>query len=183
MKIYAAHGHRDFVICLGYKGYVIKEFFANYFLHVADVTFDIADNRMAVHQKGSETWRVTLVDTGEASKTGGRLKPVERYVAGERFCFTYGDGVASVDVCRLVDLFHKEAGRHRDGRCPPGRFGALDLEGTRVRGFVEKPAGEGGCINAGFFVLEPQVFRYRRAMRTSGSRAPRALACDGQLGA
>ena len=161
MKTYAAHGHRDFVICLGYKGYMIKEYFANYFLHMADVTFDLAENRMQVHQKASEPWSVTLVDTGEASQTGGRLKRVERYVADAPFCLTYGDGVANVDIGALVG-FHCQHGRLATVTAvrPPGRFGALALEGDHVRGFVEKPAGDGGWINGGFFVLQPEVLAY-----------------------
>ena len=161
MKIYAAHGHTDFVICLGYKGYMIKEYFANYFLHMANVTLHLAENRMEVHQKASEPWRVTLIDTGDASQTGGRLKRVEPYVSDGPFCFTYGDGVANVDIARLVE-FHRAGGRIATVTAvrPPGRFGALELEGDRVRGFAEKPAGDGGWINGGFFVLQPDVFRY-----------------------
>jgi glucose-1-phosphate cytidylyltransferase len=185
MKIYAAHGLTEFVVCLGYKGYVIKEYFANYFLHMADVTFDLAENRMEVHQKASEPWRVTLVDTGEASQTGGRLKRVERYVADAPFCFTYGDGVADVDIRRLVDF-------HRDGKRiatvtavrPPGRFGALAIDGERVAGFAEKPAGDGGWINGGFFVLEPKVFSYLGGDADVWEHGPlERLAADGQLGA
>src|SRR5688500_3470733 len=145
MKIYAAHGIDDFVICLGYKGYVIKEYFANYFLHLADVTFDLAANAMQVHQKATEPWRVTLIDTGEASQTGGRLKRAHPYVGNERFCFTYGDGVADVDVKALV-AHHAAGGRIATVTAvrPPGRFGALDLHEGRVTRFFEKPAGDGG---------------------------------------
>ncbi len=185
MKIYASHGLTDFVICLGYKGYMIKEYFANYFLHMADVTIDLADNRMDVHQKASEPWRVTLIDTGEASQTGGRLKRVEKYVSDAPFCFTYGDGVASVDVRRLIDC-HIEAKRIATVTAvrPPGRFGALALDGGRVTGFVEKPAGDGGWINGGFFVLDPQVFRYLHGDADVWEHEPLAdLARDGQLGA
>ena len=185
MKIYSAHGLNDFVICLGYKGYVIKEYFANYFLHMADVTFDLADNRMEVHQKASEPWKVTLVDTGEQSQTGGRLKRVERYVGDEPFCFTYGDGVSSVDIGKLV-AFHRAGGRTATVTAvrPPGRFGALGLDGDRVTGFVEKPAGDGGWINGGFFVLQPDVFRYLQGDADIWEHAPlENLAKDGQLGA
>lgn len=185
MKSYSHHGINDFVICLGYKGYVIKEYFANYFLHMADVTFDLAENRMEVHQKASEPWRVTLIDTGEASQTGGRLKRAERYVAGAPFCLTYGDGVANVDVGKLV-AFHKAGKRIATVTAvrPPGRFGALDLEGDRVRGFIEKPAGDGGWINGGFFVLEPEAFRYLEGDAVVWEYEPmQRLARDGQLGA
>ncbi len=185
MKIYAAHGLTDFVVCLGYKGYVIKEYFANYFLHMADVTFDLAENRMEVHQKASEPWRVTLVDTGDASQTGGRLKRVERYVSDDSFCFTYGDGVSSVDIGKLI-AFHKEGGRVATVTAvrPPGRFGALELDGERVTGFIEKPAGDGGFINGGFFVLEPSVFRYLKGDSDIWEHAPlEGLARDGQLDA
>ena len=185
MKIYAAHGHTDFVICLGYKGYMIKEYFANYFLHMADVTLDLADNRMEVHQKASEPWRVTLIDTGEGSQTGGRLKRVENYVSDAPFCFTYGDGVADVDVRRLVEC-HEKAGRIATVTAvrPPGRFGALDLDGDRVAGFAEKPAGDGGWINGGFFVLDPRVFRYLSGDADIWEHEPlQGLARDGELGA
>jgi glucose-1-phosphate cytidylyltransferase len=185
MKIYAAYGLNDFVICLGYKGYVIKEYFANYFLHMADVTFDLAENRMEVHQKTSEPWRVTLVDTGEKSQTGGRLKRVERYVSDAPFCFTYGDGVANVDIGKLVD-FHAQGKRLATVTAvrPPGRFGALAIERERVAGFVEKPAGDGGWINGGFFVLDPKVFRYLKGDGDVWEHAPlEGLARDGELGA
>jgi glucose-1-phosphate cytidylyltransferase len=185
MKIYAAHGHSDFVVCLGYKGYIIKEYFANYFLHMADVTFDLAENRMEVHQKASEPWRVTLVDTGDSSQTGGRLKRVEKYVAGEPFCLTYGDGVANVDIGKLVT--HHRAGKRIatvTAVRPPGRFGALALDGDRVRGFIEKPAGDGGWINGGFFVLQPEVFGYLKGDNDVWEYEPmEGLARDGQLGA
>ena len=185
MKIYAAHGLNEFVICLGYKGYVIKEYFANYFLHMADVTFDLAENRIEVHQKASEPWRVTLVDTGDASQTGGRLKRVERYVSDAPFCFTYGDGVASVDIGKLI-AFHRDGGRLATVTAvrPPGRFGALAIDGQRVSGFVEKPAGDGGWINGGFFVLQPEVFGYLEGDADIWEHEPlERLARDGQLGA
>jgi glucose-1-phosphate cytidylyltransferase len=185
MKIYAAHGLTDFVVCLGYKGYVIKEYFANYFLHMADVTFDLANNGIEVHQKASEPWRVTLVDTGDASQTGGRLKRVERYVKDAPFCFTYGDGVANVDIARLVE-FHRKGGRIATVTAvrPPGRFGALDIAGDRVTSFIEKPAGDGGWINGGFFVLQPEVFGYLEGDADIWEHEPlERLASEGQLDA
>jgi len=159
MKMYSAHGIEDFIICCGYKGYVIKEYFANYFLHMSDVTFDMQNNGMQVHQRKAEPWRVTLVDTGDETSTGGRLKRVADYVMDESaFCFTYGDGVSDIDIRKLVE-FH---GRHGGSATvtavqPPGRYGALDIRGTRVEGFIEKPRGDGGWINGGFFVLSPSV--------------------------
>jgi glucose-1-phosphate cytidylyltransferase len=161
MKIYAAHGIDEFVVCLGYKGYVIKEFFANYYLHSCDVTFDLGRNAVEVHQSKAEPWKVTLVDTGEATMTGGRLRRVLDYIGDEEFCFTYGDGVANVDVRALVD-FHRAKGTVATVTAvqPPGRFGALEMEGERVTGFAEKPHGDGGWINGGFFVLSPGVERY-----------------------
>ena len=185
MKIYAAHGHSDFVICCGYKGYMIKEYFANYFLHVSDVTFDLAKNAMEIHQHAAEPWRVTLVDTGDASQTGGRLKRVERYVSDAPFHFTYGDGVADVDIPRLLDC-HRRSGRIATVTAvrPPGRFGALSMEEDRVNGFAEKPLGDGGWINGGFFVLEPGVFRYLHGDADIWEHEPLdGLARDGQLGA
>jgi glucose-1-phosphate cytidylyltransferase len=185
MKIYAAHGLNDFVICLGYKGYMVKEYFANYFLHMADITFDLAENRMEVHEKASEPWRVTLVDTGDHSQTGGRLKRVERYVNGEAFCLTYGDGVADVDVGKLI-AFHRGGGRLATVTAvrPPGRFGALAVDGDRVSGFVEKPAGDGGWINGGFFVLQSQVFDYLKGDADVWEYEPmERLAREGQLAA
>jgi glucose-1-phosphate cytidylyltransferase len=160
MKMYSAHGIQDFVICCGYKGYMIKEYFANYYLHMSDVTIDMRDNRMEVHQQRAEPWRVTLVDTGEASMTGGRLGRVRAYVQDEEaFCFTYGDGVSDVDITASI-RFHRAHGKLATltATVPPGRFGALDLsEGGEVRRFVEKPRGDGGRINGGFFVLSPKV--------------------------
>jgi glucose-1-phosphate cytidylyltransferase len=160
LKIYSAHGINDFIICLGYKGYVVKEYFANYFLHTSDVTFDMVNNRMEVHERHAEPWRVTLVDTGENTMTGGRLKAVERFIDDdEPFCFTYGDGVANIDVAQTVD-FHRNHGLAATvcAVSPPGRFGALEINGERVTRFQEKPHGEGGMINGGFFVLNPSVF-------------------------
>jgi len=158
MKSYSAHGVNDFVICCGYKGYLIKEYFANYFLHMSDVTFDMQRNEMEVHERKAEPWRVTLVDTGEDTLTGGRLKRVARYVEGEEaFCFTYGDGVSDVDIAATL-TFHRTHGRMATVTAvqPPGRYGALQMEGAVVTGFVEKPRGDGGLINGGFFVLSPR---------------------------
>jgi glucose-1-phosphate cytidylyltransferase len=159
MKIYSAYGINDFIICCGYKGYVIKEYFANYFLHNSNVTFDMQKNQMQVHQQYAEPWKVTLVDTGENTKTGGRLKRVSEYVKDEEsFCFTYGDGVSSVDVSASIQ-FHQQQGTLATMTAvyPPGRFGALDIDQNRVTTFKEKPKGDGGMINGGFFVLSPKV--------------------------
>ncbi|PKR54575.1 glucose-1-phosphate cytidylyltransferase [Thalassospira marina] len=159
MKIYSAHGVNDFVICCGYKGYVIKEYFANYFLHMSDVTFDMQDNKMEVHQQKAEPWRVTLIDTGENTLTGGRLKRVSEYVKDDdAFCFTYGDGVCDLDISALIK-FHKGHGKSATVTAvqPPGRYGALEKTGIAVTGFSEKPRGDGGLINGGFFVLSPKV--------------------------
>ncbi|MDP3858299.1 MAG: glucose-1-phosphate cytidylyltransferase [Stagnimonas sp.] len=184
MKIYAAHGVNEFVICLGYKGYVIKEYFANYFLHMSDVTFDMAKNQMEVHHNNAEPWRVTLVDTGESTMTGGRLKRVKQYVEKEDlFCFTYGDGVGNVDIARTLS-FHKSHGRLATltGTQPPGRFGALGMEGDQIHSFQEKPMGEGGWINGGFFVLSPKVIDYIDDDASIWERAPlESLAAEGQL--
>lgn len=162
MKMYSKHGIDDFIICLGHKGYIIKEYFANYFLHMSDVTFDMASNEMIVHQKRAEPWSVTLVDTGETSMTGGRLGRVKKHLVGEEsFCFTYGDGVSTVDISATID-FHRAHGKAATltSAYPPGRFGVLDIENDRVTQFREKPHGEGGKINAGFFVLTQKVFDY-----------------------
>jgi glucose-1-phosphate cytidylyltransferase len=159
MKMYSAHGIDEFIICCGYKGYVIKEYFANYFLHMSDVTFDMRDNRMEVHRKKAEPWRVTLVDTGENTMTGGRLRRVGDYLRDEdAFCFTYGDGVSDVDIGATID-FHRSHGKWASitAVSPPGRYGALEMDGTSVTGFAEKPRGDGGLINGGFFVLSPAV--------------------------
>ena len=184
MKIYSAHGVNDFVICCGYKGYVIKEYFANYFLHMSDVTFDMAENRMTVHRQTAEPWRVTLVDTGENTLTGGRLKRVKEYLEGEEaFCFTYGDGVADIDIGRLI-AFHREHGKLATvtAVAPPGRYGALQREGNVVRGFVEKPRGDGSMINGGFFVLSPKVLSYIEGDRASWEGEPLVrIATEGQL--
>ena len=183
MKIYAAHGITEFVVCLGYKGYVIKEYFANYWLHTCDVTFDLAGNSVEVHQTSTEPWKVTLVDTGDDTMTGGRLKRALPYVDGGTFCLTYGDGVADIAVDRLL-AFHREQGTIATvtGVQPPGRFGALELEGARVHGFSEKPEGDGGWINGGFFVLEPGVERYLDGDATIWEREPlEGLARDDEL--
>lgn len=158
MKLYSAHGVNDFVICCGYKGYVIKEYFANYFLHMSDVTFDMTSNQMYVHEHHAEPWKVTLVDTGEKTLTGGRLKRVAPYIRDETaFCFTYGDGVADIDISAEI-VFHQRHGKWATVTAvqPPGRYGALHLQNARVTGFTEKPRGDGGLINGGFFVLSPK---------------------------
>jgi len=158
LKIYSHHGINEFIICCGYKGYVIKEYFANYFLHTSDVTFDMSDNSVQVHTRKAEPWKVTLVDTGDATFTGGRLARVRQYLDSEPFCFTYGDGVADVNVSKQI-AFHKQHGKLATVTAvqPPGRYGALLREGTRVQGFQEKPPGDGAWINGGFFVLSPKV--------------------------
>lgn len=183
MKIYSHHGINDFVICLGYKGYVIKEYFANYFLHMSDVTFDVARNHMEVHQNHGEPWRVTLVDTGADTMTGGRLRRVRKYLDNETFCFTYGDGVSDVDLRALIQ-FHRSHGKQATITAiqPPGRYGALNLEGQLVTSFQEKPAGDGGWINGGFFVVEPQAIDLIAGDQTSWEQEPlTTLASSGQL--
>lgn len=184
MKIYSAHGITDFIICLGYKGYMIKEFFANYFLHTADVTIDLARNKVEVHQARGEPWRVTLVETGAETMTGGRLKAVARFLDnGEPFCFTYGDGIATVDIAAQL-AFHKAHGRKATitAVSPPGRFGALEFEDDLVRSFREKPAGDGGLINGGFFVADPSVLDLVETPDTIWEREPlEKLAAAGEL--
>jgi glucose-1-phosphate cytidylyltransferase len=186
LKTYSHHGINDFVICCGYKGYVIKEYFANYFLHMSDVTFDMSKNSMEVHQRSAEPWRVTLVDTGEDTMTGGRLKRVANYVKDEEaFCFTYGDGVGDVNITELV-AFHKAQNVKATltGTIPPGRFGALDLNGDKVNSFMEKPKGDGAMINGGFFVLSPDVLDYIADDNTTWEREPlERLAQEGNLAA
>jgi len=185
MKIYSAHGIHDFIICLGYKGYVIKEYFANYFLHMSDVTFDMARNEMTVHERFAEPWKVTLVDTGEATMTGGRLQRVQPYLDDETFCFTYGDGLGDVDIKQLIE-FHRGQGKLATVTAvqPPGRFGSLVLEQDRVSGFQEKPRGDGNWINGGFFVLEPAVLGYLGDDATVWEQEPlEKLAGDNQLAA
>ena len=185
LKIYSQHGINDFVVCLGYKGYMVKEYFANYFLHTSDVTFDLANNRMDVHQQHAEPWRVTLVDTGDQTQTGGRLKRVENYLDGETFCFTYGDGLADIDITAQL-AFHKTRASLAT-MCavqPPGRFGAIDIQDNRITRFEEKPSGDGSWINGGFFILEPGVFDYIESDATVWERDPlEALARDGELSA
>jgi glucose-1-phosphate cytidylyltransferase len=185
MKSYSHYGFNDFVICLGYKGYMIKEFFSNYFLHTSDVTFDLAENKMHVHQNKSEKWRVTLVDTGEDTQTGGRLLRVKDYVKDEDFCFTYGDGVSDVNIADVVK-FHKEQKTYATLTSvqPPGRFGALSMDGHKILDFKEKPAGDGGWINGGYFVLSPKVFDYLKGDSDTWEREPmERLAKDKQLSA
>lgn len=184
MKMYSAHGINDFIICCGYKGYVIKEYFANYFLHMSDVTFHMAENRMEVHEKRAEPWNVTLVDTGDASMTGGRLKRVSEYVKDdEEFLFTYGDGVSDVDIKASID-FHKSHGKLATltATYPPGRFGALDIQNNQILSFKEKPRGDGALINGGFFVLSPKVIDLIDNDATTWEQEPlMALAEQGQL--
>ncbi len=184
LKMYSAHGVNEFVICCGYKGYVIKEYFANYFLHMSDVTFDMANNQMQVHERHAEPWKVTLVDTGDETMTGGRLKRVAPYVQDdEAFCFTYGDGVADVDITQQI-AFHREHGKWATVTAvqPPGRYGALSLEGSSVAGFTEKPRGDGGLINGGFFVLSSKCIELIDDDETSWEGAPlMQLASHGQL--
>ena len=183
MKTYSHHGINDFVICLGYKGYVIKEYFANYFVHMSDVTFDMRTNTMDVHQRYVEPWRVTLLDTGEGTLTGGRLKRVRAHLGNETFCVTYGDGVTDLDIGALV-RFHLAHGRKVTVTAikPQGRYGALNLEGTTVSRFQEKPAGDGGWINGGYFVLNPSVFELIEGDHTSWESTPLVqLAAQGEL--
>jgi glucose-1-phosphate cytidylyltransferase len=185
MKIFSAHGIQDFIICLGYKGYMIKEYFANYFLHMSDVTFDMVNNKMEVHQNHVEPWRVTLVDTGTETMTGGRLKRIRPYLDDEDFCFTYGDGVGDVNITELI-AFHKDQTRLATltATQPPGRFGAISLQQNRITAFQEKPAGDSGWINGGFFVLSPKVIDYIAGDSTVWERDPmERLAKEGQLSA
>ena len=184
MKMYSHHGINDFVICCGYKGYVIKEYFANYFLHMSDVTFDMKHNRMEVHSKRAEPWSVTLVDTGDESMTGGRLLRVAKYVENEEaFCLTYGDGVGDMDIADAI-AFHKTHGKAATltATLPPGRFGALDIQRKQVMSFREKPKGDGAMVNGGFFVLSPKVLSYVKDAATIWEQQPlMGLAEDGQL--
>jgi len=184
MKIYSAHGINDFVICCGYKGYIIKEYFSNYALHMSDVTFNMALNETVVHDRRAEPWKVTLVDTGDQSMTGGRLRRVASYVRDdEAFCLTYGDGVANVDIAQTI-AFHRRHGKAATmtATYPPGRFGAIQLQGERVSSFQEKPIGDGALINGGFFVLSPKVFDYLSDDTTVWEQEPlKGLAADGEL--
>ena len=184
MKVYSGHGVNEFIVCCGYRGYVIKEYFANYFLHMSDVTFDMSENKMEVHQKNAEPWRVTLIDTGENTLTGGRLKRVSQYIhEDESFCFTYGDGLSDVDISASI-AFHQSHGQLATvtAVAPPGRYGALECAGNQVIGFSEKPRGDGGMINGGFFVCDPEIFHYLEgddAMLESGPMEH--LSDDGKL--
>ena len=184
LKMYSHHGINDFVICCGYKGYLIKEYFANYFLHMSDVTFDMQSNRMEVHQKRAEPWTVTLVDTGDNSMTGGRLRRVADYVKDEEaFCFTYGDGVSDVNITATI-AFHRSHGKDATltATFPPGRFGALDIQKSLVMSFKEKPKGDGAFINGGFFVLSPKVLSLLKDDSTIWEQQPlMQLAASGQL--
>src|SRR3974390_464403 len=185
MKIFLAHGIEDFVICCGYKGYMIKEYFANYSLHNSDITFDMIDNTVKVHQNSTEPWRVTLVDTGEQTLTGGGLKRGGDYVKGGDFCLTYGDGLSDIDLRALV-RFHRDEHRLATVTAvqPPGRYGALELDHGRVVRFDEKPLGDGSWINGGFFVLSPKVIDYIDGDQTAWERMPlERLVADGQLSA
>lgn len=184
MKIYSSHGVNEFVICCGYKGYVIKEYFANYFLHMSDVTFDMNENKMEVHFQKAEPWKVTLIDTGDQTQTGGRLKRVYDYVKDdELFCFTYGDGLSNVDITKQIK-YHKEHGKLATITAvqPPGRYGALKIDGNNVSGFLEKPKGEGGFINGGYFVLDPKCIELIEGDSTAWELEPLTnLAINGQL--
>lgn len=186
MKIYSSYGVNDFIICLGYKGYMIKEYFANYFLHTADVTIDLTKNAIEVHQNWSEPWRITLVETGATTMTGGRLKKIAPYLkADQPFCFTYGDGLAAIDIGDLIE-FHKANGRRATitAVAPPGRFGALEFDGNLIKNFREKPAGDGALINGGFFVAEPSVLDLIEGPETVWEQGPlEALAAKGELAA
>ena len=182
MKIYAAHGVNEFVICCGYKGYMIKEYFANYFVHMSDVTINLATNKVEVHHKNVEPWLITLVDTGEETQTGGRLKRVAEYIDDD-FCLTYGDGVGSVNISELI-TFHKSHGHLGTMTAvqPPGRFGAVKIDGTTIESFQEKPTGDGGWINGGFFVLYPKVLDLIENDETVWEKYPlESLAKSGQL--
>jgi glucose-1-phosphate cytidylyltransferase len=186
LKMYSYHDINDFIICCGYKGYVIKEYFANYFLHMSDVTFDMCNNTMEVHHQHAEPWRVTLVDTGENTMTGGRLKRVAPYLQGEEsFCLTYGDGVSDVDISKVIDFHQKHQLKATlTAVYPPGRFGSLDIVDHQVQKFVEKPKGDGGKINGGFFVLSPEVINLINGDATVLEREPlEILAQQGQLAA
>lgn len=185
MKTYSAHGIDDFIICCGYKGYMIKEYFANYALHVSDVTFDMRTRGMEVHQSSAEPWRVTLVDTGEATGTGGRLRRIRDHLGAEDFCFTYGDGVSDVDIRELI-AFHKGRGTLATVTAtqPPGRFGVLAMDGSKIAGFEEKPPGDGGWVNGGYFVLSPEAIDYVDDDDTMWEREPmERLAKANQLSA
>jgi glucose-1-phosphate cytidylyltransferase len=184
MKMYSGHGVNEFIVCCGYRGYLIKEYFANYFLHMSDVTFDMSENKMTVHQKNAEPWKVTLVDTGEDTLTGGRLKRVSEYIRSEEsFCFTYGDGLSDIDIGASI-LFHQKHGKLATVTAvtPPGRYGALECSGDLVTGFSEKPRGDGGMINGGFFVLSPKCLDLIEGDKTTWEAGPlNELASEGQM--
>jgi glucose-1-phosphate cytidylyltransferase len=185
MKIYSSHGINEFIVCLGYKGYIVKEYFANYFLHMSDVTIDLSDNSLEIHNRYAEPWKITLVDTGESTQTGGRLKRISPYVDDGDFCMTYGDGLSDVDITELI-RFHNEAGKLATVTAvqPPGRFGAMVLEKYSVTSFKEKPLGDGSWINGGFFVLSPAALDYVQGDDTYWEREPMEnLANDGQMSA
>ena len=185
MKIYTAHGLTDFIICCGYKGYMIKEYFANYFLHMSDVTFDFNDNKMHVHEKKAEPWTVTLVDTGETTMTGGRLKRIEKYLEDDLFCFTYGDGLSDINITKLI-AFHKSQKTLATVTAvrPPGRFGSMEMSNKKVSKFIEKPTVDTGCINGGFFVLSPKVLDYIETNNSIWEGKPvQQLSHDGELSA
>jgi len=184
MKIYSFYGINEFIICCGYKGYIIKEYFANYFLHQSDVTFDMSSNEMKIHKKRAEPWKVTLIDTGEQTMTGGRVKRIKDFISkDEDFCLTYGDGLANLDINKLLD-FHKKHGKLATVTSvyPPGRFGAVEIKDSKVVSFREKPAGEGGFINGGFFVLKPKALKYIEGDDTIWEKEPlNNLTKDGEL--
>lgn len=186
MKIYSYYGFSEFIICCGYKGYIIKEYFANYFLHMSDVTFDMSNNRMTIHNQNAEPWKVTLVDTGENTQTGGRLKYIENFVKNDEFfCLTYGDGVSNINITELIK-FHKaqKTKATLTSVIPPGRFGAVDIQLNKVKSFREKPAGDGSMINGGFFVLSPSIIDYISNSQTSLEREPlERLSDEGTLSA
>jgi glucose-1-phosphate cytidylyltransferase len=183
MKMYSAHDVNDFIVCCGYRGYMIKEYFANYSLHMSDVTFDIASNRAEIRQNSAEPWRVTLIDTGDDTMTGGRLRRVQSYLGDEDFCFTYGDGLSDVDLRELIGFHRRHGGLATVTAVQPqARYGALALDGTRVKSFAEKPPGEGGWINGGFFVLSPKAIDYIAGDDTPWEREPmERLAAEGKL--
>jgi glucose-1-phosphate cytidylyltransferase len=183
LKIYSHYGINDFIVCCGYKGYLIKEYFANYFLHMSDLTIDLAENSISIHKKKAESWKITLVDTGPNTQTGGRIKRIQEYINEETFCMTYGDGVGSVNIAKLIS-FHKNHGKHATMTAvqPPGRFGALELDGDSVTRFLEKPVGDGGWINGGFFVLNRSIFDYIEGDLTLWEKEPlERIARDNQL--
>ena len=183
MKIYSSYGINDFIVCCGYKSFMIKQYFANYFLYTSDVTFDLEHNKTEIHEKHSEPWKVTLVDTGETTGTGGRLKKVKSYLEKETFCFTYGDGVSDVNIKNLID-FHKKQKKIATVTAvqPPGRYGYMDIENEKVTSFIEKPDGDGGWINGGFFILEPKALDYISNDSINWEREPlEKLAHDGEL--